>query len=47
MTIILMKTKQQKVDLITIQDIKGYTDTNFKLFNIYNDKYKKWNYNSD
>lgn len=36
-----------KVDLITIQDIKGYTDTNFKLFNIYNDKYQKWNYYRD
>ena len=36
-----------KVDLITIQNVKGYTDTNFKLFNIYNDQYKKWNYNTD
>ena len=24
-----------KVDLITIQDLKGYTDSNFKIFNIY------------
>ena len=36
-----------KVDLITIQNIKGYTDTNFILFNIYNDRYQKWNYYTD
>lgn len=36
-----------KVDLVTIQDIKGYTENNFKLFTVYNDKYEKWNYYRD
>lgn len=36
-----------KVDLITIQDVNGYTDNNFKLFTVYNDKFKKWSYYMD
>ena len=36
-----------KVDLVTIQDIKGYTENNFKLFTVYNDEYEKWNYYRD
>lgn len=35
-----------KVDLITIQDIKGYTENNFLVFNIYyknGDTYEVWN----
>ena len=44
---IIDKNIPTKVDLITIQNIKGYTYTNFILFNIYNDKYQKWNYYTD
>lgn len=36
-----------KVDLITIQDIKGYTENNFKLFTVYNDEFEKWDYYRD
>ena len=36
-----------KVDLITIQDVNGYTNNNFKLFTVYNDKFKKWSYYMD
>ena len=37
-----------KVDLITIQDIRGYTQNNFSIFNIYNkngNTYELWDNN--
>ena len=36
-----------KVDLITIQDIKGYTDNSYKIFKVYNDKNQLWDYYRD
>ena len=36
-----------KVDLITIQDVKGYTDNSYKIFTVYNDKKQVWDYYRD